>query len=79
MVPRELVDDPAKGVMSRGSAVSPYDHLAIDGDYIKSEAQAGRMGQILYAVAIRRSDGTRDFRAPTQLDLDALAQCRDKS
>jgi putative DNA methylase len=64
--------NPAKGIMAHGSAVSPYDHLAIDGSYIKSEAQAGRMGQILYAVAIRRPDGVRDFRAPTQPDLDAI-------
>lgn len=64
--------EPSKGVMSGGSAVSPYDHLAIDGSYIKAEAQAGRMGQVLYAIAIRKPDGKRDFRAPTQRDLDAI-------
>jgi adenine-specific DNA methylase len=65
--------DPAKGVASRGSAVSPYDDLVISGEYIKAEAQAGRMTQVLYAVAFRRPDGKRDFRAPTEADLAALA------
>jgi adenine-specific DNA methylase len=64
--------DPSEGVMSGGSAVSPYDHLAIDGSYIKCEAQAGRMSQILYAIAVRKPDGKRDFRAPSQRDLEAL-------
>ena len=64
--------DPSEGVMSGGSAVSPYDHLAIDGSWIKAEARAGRMGQLLYAIAVRRPDGTRDFRAPTQRDLEAI-------
>jgi adenine-specific DNA methylase len=62
-----------RGTMSRGSAVSPYDDLVIDGDDIKTEAKEGRMRQILYAVAIRRPDGSRDFRSPTELDLAAIA------
>ncbi|MFC4516373.1 MULTISPECIES: DUF1156 domain-containing protein [Streptomyces] len=61
-----------KGIASRGSAVSPYDDLVISGDYIKAEAQAGRMGQVLYAVATRGPDGKREFRAPTDADLNAL-------
>ncbi|GAA2619258.1 DUF1156 domain-containing protein [Actinomadura fulvescens] len=64
---------PDRPIMARGSAISPYDNLAIDGEYIKAEAQASRMGQILYAVAIRRADGTRDFRAPTPADLEAVS------
>ena len=64
--------EPSKGVMSGGSAVSPYDHLGIDGSYIKAEAQAGRMGEVVYAVAIRRSDGKREFRAPTEGDVAAI-------
>ena len=68
--------DPTKGLISRGRAVSPWDHLAIDGDYIKAEAQAGRMGEVLYAVAVRKTVNgkkTRGFRAPTETDLAALA------
>jgi putative DNA methylase len=68
--------DPKKGVISRGKAVSPWDHLAIDGDYIKAEAQAGRMGEVLYAVAVRTTVNgkkIRGFQAPTETDLAALA------
>lgn len=66
-------DVAGRGTMSRGDAISPYDHLVIDGEYIKAEAQAGHMSQVLYAVAIRDASGKRDFRAPTQADLDAIA------
>lgn len=60
------------GTVSRGRGVSPYDNLVIDGDYIKTEAQAGRMSQVLYAVAIRKANGEDTFRAPTELDHKAL-------
>lgn len=59
------------GTISRGTAVSPWDQLVVDGDYIKAEAKAGRMGSILYAVAVRGPKG-RKFRPPTQTDRDAL-------
>jgi putative DNA methylase len=65
--------DPSKGTVSRGDAVSPYDDSVIDGDYIKAEAQAGRMFPILYAIAVRGTNGKRSFRAPVQADKDALA------
>lgn len=64
--------DPSEGTVSGGTGVSPWDGLAIDGDYIKAEARAGRMGSILYAVAIRTAKG-RGFRAPTKTDLEVLA------
>ncbi|MFZ2175749.1 MAG: hypothetical protein WAW17_17275, partial [Rhodococcus sp. (in: high G+C Gram-positive bacteria)] len=64
--------DAAKGTSAGGKAISPYDDLVIDGDYIKAEAQAGRMSQILYAVAIRTASGERTFRAPSDDDLAAL-------
>jgi adenine-specific DNA methylase len=64
--------DADRGTVSRGNGVSPYDNLVIDGDYIKAEAQAGRMTQVLYAVAIKAANGTRTFRAATPADLDAL-------
>ncbi len=57
---------------SHGKGFSPWDELVIDGAYIRAEAQAGRMGEVLYAVAIRTPQG-RGFRAPTETDLDALA------
>lgn len=69
---REIDFDPDRGTVARGDAVSPWDGLAIDGDHIKAEAQGGRMGSILYAVAIRTANG-RGFRAPTQVDLEGIA------
>ncbi len=64
--------DPDEGTVSRGTGRSPWTGDAIDGDYIKAEAQAGRMGQMLYSVALKRRGGF-DFRAPTEADLDAVA------
>jgi putative DNA methylase len=69
----EAIDfDPSRGTFSGGDATCPWDGLAIDGDYIKTEARAGRMGSDLYAVVIRASKG-RQFRAPTDLDRAGLA------
>lgn len=63
--------DPDKGTISRGTGLSPWTNEAIDGDYIKAEAQAGRMGQMLYAVAVKRRGGF-DWRAPSDEDLLAV-------
>jgi putative DNA methylase len=63
-----------RGTVAGGDAISPWDNLAIDGDYIKAEAQAARMGSQLFAVAIRTQDGRREFRAPNAQDLDALEE-----
>ncbi len=49
--------DPDQGTVNRGVGRSPWTGDAIDGDYIKREAQAGRMGQMLYAVAVKRPGG----------------------
>ena len=70
-------DPKREATWSRGKAVSPWDHLTIDSDYIKAEAQAGRMDEVLYAVAIRTVAG-RGFRAPTNTDLTALIDAQDK-
>lgn len=63
----------AAGTSGRGKAISPYDDLVIDGDYIKAEAQAGRMVHLLYAVAIRTAAGERTFRSPNDEDLTAIS------
>ena len=63
--------DADRGLFSGGRAISPYDNLVVDGDYIKCEAKAGRMTQVLYAVVIKTSAG-RTFRSPTAADLEAL-------
>ena len=65
-------DPKDKATSSRGKGVSPWDGLVIDGDYIRAEAQAGRMGEVLYAVAVRTARG-RALRAPTETDRTALA------
>jgi putative DNA methylase len=62
---------PDEGTISRGVARSIWTGETIDGDYIKSEAQAGRMGQMLYAIAVKRTGGT-DFRLPNEDDLYAI-------
>ena len=63
--------DPDNGTVSRGIGRSPWTGEIISGDYIKAEAQAGRMGQILYAVATKVTRGF-EFRAPTQDDKKAV-------
>lgn len=65
--------DASTGYVSHGRGVSPYDDLVIEPDYIKQEAQAGRMTPMLYAVAVRDSTGKRRFRGPTEQDAAALA------
>ncbi len=62
---------PDRGTVKRGTGLSPWTGDTIDGDYIKSEAQAGRMGQQLYALGIKR-DGDFSFRAPTDADEQAV-------
>ena len=73
---KDIDFDPSKGTIGGGTATSPWDGLVIDADYIKAEAQAGRMGSILYAVAIRK-DGKRQFRSPTKVDTDAILQAEE--
>jgi putative DNA methylase len=68
----EIDFDPDRGTSSGGDAVSPWDGLPVNGDYIKAEALSGRMGSQLYAVAIRTRNRRR-YRAPTATDLEALA------
>lgn len=66
--------DADRGYVARGDAISPYTDLVVANDYIKAEAQAGRLHQLLYAVATRAADGKRSFRSPLPSDLEALTQ-----
>jgi len=63
--------DPDAGTAAGGDGRSPWTGAPIPSDYIKAEAQAGRMGQVLYAVAVKEGK-RRDFRAPTEEDVVAL-------
>lgn len=68
---------PERGTVTRGTAISPWTGEAISDEYIKAEAQAGRMGAELYAVAIQTPQG-KDFRLPTQQDLDAVRRAEEE-
>ena len=66
-----LKSKPDVGTIRRGTAVSPWTNEVIHGEYIKMEAQAGRMGQQLYALGINTANG-KSFRVPTKSDLEAI-------
>lgn len=63
--------NPGAGTVSRGDGRSPWTGSPIPSGYIKAEAQTGRMGQMLYAIAVKEGR-KRDFRAPAEEDLAAL-------
>jgi adenine-specific DNA methylase len=69
---------PDRGTVAGGEGVSPWTGDPIPEDYIKAEAQAGRMGAQLYAVAIQTAQGKKDFRLPTEADLDAVRQAEEE-
>ncbi|MEI8173791.1 MAG: DUF1156 domain-containing protein, partial [Deltaproteobacteria bacterium] len=69
--------NPDSGTISRGTAVSPWTGDTIDGDYIKAEAQAGRMGQQLYALGIQ-TDAGKGFRTPAEDDLTAIRRAEEE-
>jgi len=74
--------DQSEGTVARGDGLCPFPDCGrpIDGDYIKMEAQAGRMGEQLYAIVYKRrvlkatktgrkSEGwERGYRAPSPED-----------
>lgn len=65
--------DPANGTVRRGTGRSPWaNDQAVAGDYIKTEAQEGRMGSQLYCVAIKKARGGFEFRTPTETDQRAV-------
>lgn len=56
------------GVSLFGTGAAP---TKIQGDYIKAQAQNGKMGSALYAIAVKTPTGL-EFQAPSSEDLDAL-------
>jgi adenine-specific DNA methylase len=65
-----------QGTVSRGVGRSPWAGESVDGDYIKSTAQAHKMGQILYALVIQ-SKGGRNYRVPNVADEKSLRAAED--
>ncbi len=75
--PKAVGYDPDVGTVTGGDAVSLWDEGVVDRDWIKAEAQAGRMRAQLYAVAAfkpkRNGRGKlRYFRGPSETDLRSL-------
>jgi adenine-specific DNA methylase len=69
---------PERGTVAGGEGISPWADDPIPEDYIKAEAQAGRMGAQLYAVVIQTAQGKKDFRLPTEDDLAAVRQAEEE-
>jgi putative DNA methylase len=61
---------PPQPTYFRGKGLSLFTNTVIPDDYIKAMAQSGRMGSVLYAVAVKA--GKLDFRPPNETDLAAL-------
>ena len=91
----ERAEEQSEGTVARGDGLCPYSDCErqIDGDHIKAQAQAGRMGEQLYAVVFkkrvfvetksgrRREKWVRGYRAPRVEDdngAEILARLAEK-
>lgn len=63
--------DPNVGTVRRGVGRSPWTGSTVPREYIWAEAQAGRMGSQLYAIATKNGRQL-SFRPPNRTDLEAL-------
>jgi adenine-specific DNA methylase len=70
--------DPSKGTVSRGNAVCLVCGTSIKDDYVKAEAQAGRMGHRLVAVVTTKGKGQgRNYRLATEEDMGAFRKAEE--
>ena len=77
--PRPDGFDPNHGTVRRGIGRSPWEgNQAVDGNYIKAEAQAGRMGSQLYCVAVKKPRGGFEYREPNGADLRAVEKAEEE-
>ena len=69
---------PDRGTIRLGQGISPWaGNQPIDGEHIKGEAQAGRMGQQLFCVCTKKN-GDLNFRTPTPDDLMATREAENE-
>jgi adenine-specific DNA methylase len=70
--------DPSRGTVSRGNAVCPVCQASAKSNYVKAEAQAGRMGHRLVAIVTTRGKGQgRNYRLATKEDLAAFRKAEE--
>ncbi|MEG4487603.1 DUF1156 domain-containing protein [Microcoleus sp. D2_18a_B4] len=62
-------DPSVYNTISRGVGKCPNCDTVIEDDVIKSQAQSGLLGHLLYAVAYKQGKGSLEFRIPEKLDL----------
>lgn len=70
-LPGEIAAAPERTYIRGGGRSLFGKRPVFDSGYVQGHAQSGRMGQVLYAVAVK--DPKLRFRAPTDADLAALA------
>ena len=68
---RGQLQNPPAPSYKNGKGVSLFSGALIPAEYIKAKAQAGEMGNRLYAVAVRTPKHL-GFEAPTEIDLGAI-------
>jgi putative DNA methylase len=70
--------DPSRGTVSRGNAVCLVCGTSVKDDYVKAEAQAGRMGHRLVAVVTTKGKGQgRNYRLATEEDMEAFRKAEE--
>jgi adenine-specific DNA methylase len=67
--------EPEQGTIQQGKASCPFCNFVVDGETLRSESKAGRMGQQLLAVITTKAKSPgKDYRPASQEDLAAI-QC----
>jgi adenine-specific DNA methylase len=68
--------DPDRGTDVGKSARCPRCRTTVDSDFVKREAQEGRIGHQLYTVSVKVA-GKWSFRAPTKEELEAVGKAEE--